>query len=310
MKVKILHCISFYLLEDIFSECHQSLLKSIQSIKYKNFENKIMIIANSKLSNKKFYESNPINIIIETKNLGFTGSANFSFQYALKHGYDAVNLINQDIIFPRKTIPSLLKEFNTYKNKKKIGILSPLQLNHNSELDHKMSENLKNLIIKNRKFKNNLLKVDFVNAACWLINIDLIKLLGSMNYLLDHFGSDDDYVRRMNKTQFNIFLLPMIKIYHLRSFYNKKNAMHDYSVKQLVSEIHSYIFIKILEKRSFFFILFVMISKVVKKIYQGKITINTFFKIFNIRLLLNIYKIYKCREKIYMPFIYKSNILI
>jgi GT2 family glycosyltransferase len=252
-NIKILHVISFYLLEDVFFKCHQSLLKSIQFAKYNNRKNKIMIIINSKLSNKKFYELNPINIIVEkNKNLGFTGSANFAFQYALKHKYDAVNLINQDIIFPKKTIPSLLKEFSSYKNKKNIGILSPLQLNQDSELDHKMQTNLKNIIKKNQQIQNNFLKVDFVNAACWLINIELIKLLGSMNYLLDHFGSDDDYVRRMGYTKFNLFLLPKIKVYHLRSFYNKKNEMHFYNIKQIISGIQSYIFLNILKKKKYF----------------------------------------------------------
>ena len=254
MKIRILHAISFYLLEDVFFQCHQSLLQSIQNIKYKNF-----------------YVSNPINILVDKFFfLGFTGSANFAFKYALEHGYDAVNLINQDIIFPKKTIPSLIKIFSDYKIKNKIGILSPVQLDDYSQYDSKMDNNLRKIVQNKNQDKKFFLKVKFVNAACWLVNADLIKLLGSTNPLLYHFGSDDDYVNRMNKTKFNLYILPGVCVYHLRSFY-KRQVLNSYRVKQLVSEIHSYIYLKIL---------------------KGNINLKTLIKIFNKKLMLNMKKIH------------------
>ena len=303
MKIRILHAISFYLLEDIFFKCHQSLFQSIQNIKYKNFENKIMIIVNSKLLNKNFYLSNPINILVDKKkNLGFTGSANFAFKYALDHGYDAVNLINQDIIFPKKTIPSVIKIFRDYKIKKKIGILSPVQLDDYSQYDPKMDNNVKKILQNKNQGKKFFLKVKFVNAACWLVNADLIKLLGSMNPLLYHFGSDDDYVNRMNKTKFNLYILPGVCVYHLRSFY-KRQVLNSYRVKQLVSEIHSYIYLKILDKKNFFYIFLMVFFKIIKKIFKGNINLKTFIKIFNKKLILNMKKIHKYKEIIYIPFV-------
>jgi hypothetical protein len=101
--------------------------KRSQKIKFRLFKKDEVQISQiacdfvSKLLNKNFYLSNPINILVDKKkNLGFTGSANFAFKYALDHGYDAVNLINQDIIFPKKTIPSLIKIFRDCKIKNKI----------------------------------------------------------------------------------------------------------------------------------------------------------------------------------------------
>lgn len=302
-KIKILHAISYYLLEDVFFKCHQSLVESINLVKNKNYENKVMIIVNSKLLNKNFYLSDPINILVDKKkNLGFTGSANFAFKYALDHGYDAVNLINQDIIFPKKTIPSLIKIFRDYKIKNKIGILSPVQLDDHSQYDHKMDNNLKKIMQNKNQDKKFFLKVKFVNAACWLVNADLIKLLGSMNPLLYHFGSDDDYVNRMNKTKFNLYILPSVCVYHLRSFY-KRQAINSYRTKQLVSEIHSYIYLKILDKQSFFYIFIMVFFKIIKKVFKRNINLKTFIKIFNKKLILNMKKIHKYKEIIYIPFV-------
>jgi GT2 family glycosyltransferase len=302
-KIKILHAISYYLLEDVFFKCHQSLVESINLVKNKNFENKVMIIVNSKLLNKNFYLSNPINILVDKKkNLGFTGSANFAFKYALDHGYDAVNLINQDIIFPKKTIPSLIKIFRDCKIKNKIGILSPVQLDDYSQYDPKIDSNLKKILQNKNQDKKIFLKVKFVNAACWLVNADLIKLLGSMNPLLDHFGSDDDYVNRMNKIKFNLYILPGVCVYHLRSFY-KRQVRNSYRVKQLVSEIHSYIYLKILEKKNFFYIFLMVFFKIIKKIFKRNINLKIFIKIFNKKLILNMKKIHKYKEIIYIPFV-------
>jgi GT2 family glycosyltransferase len=157
--------------------------------------------------------------IIETEaNLGFGKANNIGLRKALDENADYVFLLNQDAWIEKDTIEKLV---NIAEQKKEYGILSPFHLNYEgSETEKYFQEWVltyysPNLL--NDKKENKLKPIypsTFVHAACWLMPIETVRLVGGFDPLFFHYGEDNDYVQRLLFKNKLIGIAPKAVVHH------------------------------------------------------------------------------------------------
>jgi len=179
---------------------------------------KIVVVDNASSDNtveliKKKYEN--VELIESKINLGFGQANNKGFDYAIANNYDFVFLLNQDASIDIKNLNQLIGKVI---NDPAIGIISPVHYKNEEEI-----ENLFKYYIKENKLEdfvgsNKIHSVDFVNAALWLIPINVLKKIGGFNPLFFHYGEDVDYVNRIKYNNFQVIIDFNSKAYHYREY--------------------------------------------------------------------------------------------
>ena len=204
----------------------------------------IIIIDNNSTDNtvEIVKERYPLIHLIESKiNLGFGKANNLGFEYAIEGNFDYVFLLNQDASIDKIT---LLKLVENYKKDNNIGILSPVHLKNDFELENIFKSYLKkeySELIGN----NYTVSVNFVNAALWLISIDNLKLFGGFNPTFFHYGEDVEYVNRVKYYKKKISVDLNSKGYHFRD-YNLKEVRKNISTKSHLGPWHNKYYIILL----------------------------------------------------------------
>ncbi|UCS91989.1 glycosyltransferase family 2 protein [Echinicola marina] len=162
-----------------------------------------------------------INLIRNKENLGFGKANNIGMKYAIEQNYDYVFLLNQDATVESITLEKLI---NTANNNQEYAILSPIQLDgQGKRIDLKFSnyiieikcDNLFSDLIKGNKLKN-VYPLPYVNAAAWLIPVNIIKLIGGFDPIFFHYGEDENYCHRLRYHGYKIGVVPSAFIYHDR----------------------------------------------------------------------------------------------
>ena len=153
--------------------------------------------------------------IFEAKaNLGFGGGNNLGFKYAIEQGYDYVFLLNQDAYITSAALNQLL----AVQQNTQAGIVSPMQYYRAGVLDRKFEMYL-------RRGGADLdalpavdhLRIDFVNAALWLLPVDVIRKVGGFDPLFHHYGEDNDYVNRVRYHGYELVVATHVEGFHVRS---------------------------------------------------------------------------------------------
>lgn len=169
----------------------------------------------------------PKTVIFEQKhNLGFGQANNVGIEYSLVNNVDFILLLNQDAWIDKDMIEKLLLH-NDGKS-----LLSPIHLNEKGEaLDFNFKSNT---LLNNKKsllFDDLILKkvrekypASYVNAACWLLPIQLVKEIGGFNPLFFHYGEDDNYLQRLKYHNKNIFVVTNTFAYHDRLEFGNKDV--------------------------------------------------------------------------------------
>lgn len=161
-------------------------------------------------------------IIIETgKNLGFGQANNIGIEKAIANDADFVFLLNQDAWIDSNTIQGLI-EIN--KINPGYGIISPLHLNGEGDLiDKNVFEFIKESINSREilshiffKNKQNVVEIDFINAAIWLISAEVIKKVGVFDSVFYHYGEDKNYISRVKYHKYLVGLAINLVGYHDR----------------------------------------------------------------------------------------------
>ena len=293
--MKVLFSITHYLLLDVFKDCLASLKISINHANknLKDFKYEILIIGNSTITDKDIIHDNDIKIIQNNFNLGFTKSCNQVFKYSIKNNYDETVLINQDTLFSKETVLNILNSREEINNQ--FSILSPVQTDDKNQYDFKQSNKLKKTLDTNQ----NIIEVDFINAACWFINNEIIKKIGAMNEAFHHFGSDDEYIYRLKKINGKLYLINSSRIIHLRSFY-KKNYNNSYHNMQTISSFEATAYLKLLKDKNFFYALTLLLVKPFIFLLLTKLSFNNFVEITKFRNINTLVKLNKIKYKLYL----------
>ncbi len=135
-----------------------------------------------------------VRLIRNQKNLGFGGANNIGLQIALREGYDAVFLLNQDAWIDNQTIGTLLelsKQYPAY------GILSPVHLTGKGDQLDRGFATYANLQSVNHLPGSPIIKAPFINAAFWMIPTSVLRMVGGFSPLFYHYGEDKDYINRL-----------------------------------------------------------------------------------------------------------------
>lgn len=157
-----------------------------------------------------------IRLIENHGNLGFGKANNIGMQIALKEGYDAVFLLNQDAWIDPQTLGNLAHESIKHPD---YAILSPVHLNGTgSELEKGFASYTQVNSRNNLPTENRLTECPFINAAFWFIPTGVLKKIGGFSSLFYHYGEDKDYVNRIHFHGYRIGYLPTVFGCHDREF--------------------------------------------------------------------------------------------
>ena len=160
----------------------------------------------------------------QNENRGFGQANNIGLEYAIKNGADYVLLLNQDAWISRDMLEVLMRfaDDKTILSPKHLnGLGTALDKNFQTFLLRNLSEQIVSTFLTNPQEKAYC--VDFVNAACWLLPINLLLQVGGFNPLFSHYGEDNQYVQRVLSIGGHVKVIPSVSVWHDREQFGNKN---------------------------------------------------------------------------------------
>ena len=160
-------------------------------------------------------------VLEQKKNLGFGQGNNKGIEYALANNATHVLLLNQDASIRPDTIDKMLAHDDG------MHLLSPVHLNGSEDhidrlfYQHTLIESaatnglIENLLLNGKA--NTCYDVEYVNAACWLLPISMVRRIGGFNPLFTHYGEDDNYIQRIHFHRMGVRLVTNAFIAHDRN---------------------------------------------------------------------------------------------
>ncbi len=216
----------------VIKKCLSTLLESAAWL------NNIIIVDNHSTDNTlEILETfgDKIKVVPLEKNLGFGRANNIGIIEALKLDSDYFLLLNQDVYFDATNLPKFL-ERSTKSLVKNIGVFCPIHVDQSQE---QLDYNFKTFLFKNNAsslidayFLNSLdsersFKIDFANAAIWLLPLRTIEVVGGFDPMFFHYGEDRNYANRMRHNNLSIHVIPNTYAIHDRQqedgSYKKEN---------------------------------------------------------------------------------------
>ena len=185
--------------DHIIHRCIDSIDKEIE----------IIVVDNSNNAEfKKYIEDKYKNVrcILSTKNIGMGGGNNIGIKSTNK---DFALVLNPDVILEKDAINQII---NASKVIDSFGVIAPT-------LDDVKYPNYKLDYTKDQKFDPiNPFKVKSVDGYSMLLNLKKLKQLTNFNFFDENFFlylENDDFCKRLQLINENIFVVPKSKIYHL-----------------------------------------------------------------------------------------------
>ena len=269
--------------------------KNLNSLLNSNYPIDIIIVDNASTDEtiNIVKEFKAIELIKNKINLGFGKANNIGIDWALKKGFDAIFLLNQDTWIYENTISNLAQVLFENPN---LGIVSPM---HYSADEITLDENFNTYF---NRFKivedsESLRIVPFINAAAWLVSKECFSKTGYFDPIFNHYGEDRNFCERVKYHGFNIAVVKNAAICHdriVRLNSNKIALQSKYLIlNQIINCNNSLLHSILLGLKSVFGLSKFHFSK------QGTLkTISLFIKLllYYFNLLLNIKMILQIRE--------------
>lgn len=153
---------------------------------------------------------NQVRILQNQHNVGFGRAINYGFEIAQHEGYQFVLVLNQDATLKSDTLYMML-EFAKTLNEKAWSLISPIHLDARGEnrefyFDNNLREHSNSSDIKNSG-QFQFQEVDFINAACWLVNVSALQVMGGFNPRFFMYGEDLDFCNRSKWKGLKMYLL-------------------------------------------------------------------------------------------------------
>lgn len=174
-----------------------------------------------------------VHLVESKENIGFGAANNIGIMYALEQQAEYVFLLNQDAWLNPGSLELLVL---TNKENPIYGIISPIHLNGTGDmLDKEFGRYLYDL--GGRRFitdkirgleSHNIIDIDFVNAAAWLISEKCVKKIGLFDSLFFLYGEDDNYIKRARYHGFKIGVVDSSFICHDREGRDNKYFKNDF----------------------------------------------------------------------------------
>ena len=181
-----------------------------------------------------------LKIIQNKNNLGFGAANNIGLQYAIDHNYSYVYLLNQDAWIQPNTISALINKCECHPE---FGILSPMQFQANcTHLDADF-----NIIFSKSKHSGEIISVNNVMAAHWLISRKCLLEVGGFSPTFHHYGEDDNYCDRARFKEFKIGIVPSATAIH-----DRENRIDPPEKKLYLSFVRTLVFLSDFERSDLF----------------------------------------------------------
>ena len=277
--------------------------KCLQSLEASSIPTDIFIVDNCSNDNTiSIIEENFPYARIEKSNanLGFGKANNLAIRESMKNRFDYIFLLNQDAIIQPNTIEKLV---SVQKSDKHYGILSPIQLDGSGNeletafLNFLVRSNSTNFFSDSilNKSENQIYKVEFVNAASWLISYECIKKVGGFDPIFYMYGEDNDYINRIRYHGFKLGIYPSSFICHDTNPKNKKSLE-----RNLIRRNTKNLYLLKNINQAFYVNLFSVLKSNTKSLIKGIIYFDLGLIAISIKLTFNIlskiFKIIKHRE--------------
>lgn len=206
-----------------------------------------------------------VQLIKSKVNLGFGKANNIGIQQAYNEGADYFFLLNQDAWVEPDTIEQLIHEQKAHPE---YGILSPLQFYENGILDKKFESYLSKHV-RDVESQSEIVSVNFVNAAVWMLNRSCVETVGVFAPIFYHYGEDQNFVHRCRLHNVKVGIYTKAHAYHERNQIPEK--VYKTKLKKLLVRDKSYWMLMLLNVRYFlwrqvFFLLFKSIIEILKSI--------------------------------------------
>ena len=141
----------------------------------------------------------PIQVIQNKFNEGFGRGLNKGFDHGKKHGYSYFLILNQDAILLEKSIERMI-DFVSRMKESQWFFVCPYNLGPDTETaEHYFADNLQKRsghselkVLGDHRF----MEVQFINAACWLINSRALTVLKGFDRRFFMYGEDLDICNR------------------------------------------------------------------------------------------------------------------
>lgn len=162
-------------------------------------------------------------LVRSAENLGFSKPNNKGFEYAVKHGYDYVYLLNQDAWLETGALDKLVAAAQANPD---YAVLSPLQMKDGyKELDKLFSIRYaralgltKPSVIPGEAGVSQIVQLPFIMAAHSLVRVDAIRKVGPFDEdLFPFYGQDDDWCNRARYHGLKIGIVPHARGVHDRA---------------------------------------------------------------------------------------------
>jgi GT2 family glycosyltransferase len=195
--------------------------KCLNSLRNSSLNTDVIVIDNASTDETVSLIENlypEVELVKRANNLGFGQANNIGLRMALDQNADFVFLLNQDAWIDQDTIGKLVE---VSKRNPEYGIVSPFHLNYDGSAIEKyfndwvLAHYTPDLLTD--KMGNKLKQIystTFVHAACWLLPIDTIHLIGGFDPLFFHYGEDNDYVQRLLFKKKLVGISPNTNVHH------------------------------------------------------------------------------------------------
>lgn len=232
--------------------------------------------------------------LIESKtNLGFGRANNIGMQMALNEGYDAVMLINQDAWIGANTIGYLIKQC---KENPQYGILSPVHLTGSGKNPDPGFGHYAHLTSINQLPQGDeLIPLPFINAAFWLIPVQVLKKTGGFCPLFYHYGEDKDFINRLHYHGYKAGYSPKVFGCHDREY---RPVTHQQFLRtEYVYHLSEYANINHSFPKAFGYAILAALKKSLTALCKGKRKHSGEFLSMSIRLLMRTREVYTYRKQ-------------
>jgi GT2 family glycosyltransferase len=212
-------------------EYTEACLKSLRLIDYPNFKIVVVDNASTNQEGKKLKDSFPeIELIQNSKNLGFAGGNNVGIRWALEHGFSHVCLLNNDT----QVAPNFLEEMVLkFRQGKSLGVVQPMILflhqpkeiwsaggKWNSKLARAITLGDREPLV-NYRVKST--QIDWATGCCMMVSREALLKSGLLNEQYFIYFEDVEWSLRIKNQGFGIELTPTAIIYHEAGAASKKS---------------------------------------------------------------------------------------
>lgn len=210
--MKVLTIIVSYNFERWLDACLESVLRS-------EYPSDILVVDNASRDRtvEQVRSRYPgVRLVANRENLGFGRANNLGLQVAMREGYQAVFLLNQDAWIAPDVLGRLVQAAEAHRG---YGVLSPVHFNGRGDaLDGGFAGYAGVACPEELPKDREVVEAGFINAAFWFIPIDTLRRVGGFSPLFYHYGEDKDYVNRLHFHGLKVGYLPAARACHDREF--------------------------------------------------------------------------------------------